>query len=393
MWPTTYRICHGRECDQPHWTVRYWTRLILTKCYSPDLPGSWMWPTTLDCEILNSPDTYQVLLTGFAVVVKVTNHTGLWGTELAWYLPSATHRICRGREGDQSHWTVRYWTRLILTKCYSPDLPWSWMWPITLDCEVLNSPDTYQVLLTGFAVVVKVTNHTGLWGTELAWYLPSATHRICRGRECDQPHWTVGYWTRLILTKCYSPDLPWSWRWPTTLDCKILNSPDTYQVLLTGFAGVVKVTNHTGQWDTELAWYLPSATHRICRGREGGQPHWTVRYWTRQILTKCYLPDLPGSWRWPTTLDSEILNSPDTYQVLLTRFAMVMKVPNHTGLGYTELAWYLPSATHRICHGHEGAKPHWTRIYWTRLILTKCYSPWLWRCQTTLDCEILSHYY
>ena len=122
-----------------------------------------------------------------------------------------------------------------------------------------SSPDTLQVLLTRFSQVVKVMNHTGL---------------ICRAR--------------LIRSKCYSPDFPRLWRWWTTLD-----------------------------WYAELAWYAPSATHQIFPGCEGDEPHWT---------------DMPSS--------------PDTLQVLLTRFAQVVMVMNHTGL---------------ICRA--------------RLIHSKCYSP------------------
>ena len=34
-------------------------------------------------------------------------------------------------------------------------------------------------------LVVKQTNHTGLWDAELAWYSLNATHWICRCREAD----------------------------------------------------------------------------------------------------------------------------------------------------------------------------------------------------------------
>ena len=139
---------------------------------------SWRWRTTLHCEIPSSPDTLRVLLTGFAEVVKVMNHTGLWDTELAWYSPSVTHRICWGREGDEPHWTVRYRARLILSEYYSPDLLRSWRWRTTLHCEIPSSPDTLRVLLTGFAEVVKVMNHTTLWDAELVWYSLNATRRI-----------------------------------------------------------------------------------------------------------------------------------------------------------------------------------------------------------------------
>ena len=62
----------------------------------------------------------------FAVVVKVTNHTRLGDVELTWYYPSATHWIGRGREGDKPHWNERCWARLILSECFSLDLPKSW---------------------------------------------------------------------------------------------------------------------------------------------------------------------------------------------------------------------------------------------------------------------------
>ena len=42
---------------------------------------------------------------------------------------------------------------------------------------------------------------------------------------------------------------------------------------LNSFVRAAKVTNHTGLWDDELAWYSPSVTLRIFRGREGDQPH------------------------------------------------------------------------------------------------------------------------
>ena len=34
--------------------------------------------------------------------------------------------------------------------------------------------------------------------------------------------------------------------------------------LWTPFPKIVKVTNHTGQWNAKLTWYSPSATHWIC---------------------------------------------------------------------------------------------------------------------------------
>ena len=39
----------------------------------------------------------------FADVTRVTNHTRLWDTELAWYSLSAIHQICRGYGGNKQH--------------------------------------------------------------------------------------------------------------------------------------------------------------------------------------------------------------------------------------------------------------------------------------------------
>ena len=158
--------------------------------------------------------------------------------------------------------------------------------------------------------------------------------------------------------------------------------------------------NHTGLWDTGIAWYSPSATHWTSRGREvdetildyeiPGSPdtllvlliglagvvkvtkqYWTMRYRARLILSKCYSWDWPRPWRWR----------------------------NNTGLWDTGLAWYPPSATHGIGRGCEGdetildyeiqgspdtllvlliglaevvkvTKPYWTMRYRARLILS-----------------------
>ena len=47
-------------------------------------------------------------------------------------------------------------------------LPRSWRLRITLDCEMTSSHDTLRILPAGFVEVVKVTNHTGLWDTQLS---------------------------------------------------------------------------------------------------------------------------------------------------------------------------------------------------------------------------------
>ena len=50
---------------------------------------------------------------------------------------------------------------------------------MTLDCEMLSSPDTLRVLLAGFAEIVKAMNYIRLWDAELAWSPPKGTRRIC----------------------------------------------------------------------------------------------------------------------------------------------------------------------------------------------------------------------
>ena len=142
----------------------------------------WRGPTKLDCEMLISPDTL---------------------------------RICRSHEGDQPHRTVKCLARLILSECYSPDLPWSWRWPTTLHWEMPSSPDSLRVLLPGFAVVVKVTN-----------------------QPTNQPNWTVRCRARLILSEWSSPDLLRWWRWLITLDREMPVSSDSFHMLLAGFASL-----------------------------------------------------------------------------------------------------------------------------------------------------------
>ena len=93
--------------------------LLLSECYSLDLPRSWRWRTTLDSEMPISPDTLWMLLIGFAKVVKVTNNTGPWDADLAWYSLNVTHWICQGHEGDEQHWTLRCRSRLVGIYIYS----------------------------------------------------------------------------------------------------------------------------------------------------------------------------------------------------------------------------------------------------------------------------------
>ena len=75
--------------------------------------------------------------------------------------------------------------------------------------------------------------------------------------------------------------------------------------------------------------------------------------------------------RWRTTLIFEMPSSPDTLRVLLTRFAEVMKVTNHTGFWDDELTWFSPSATRRIyLNGFEhGLGIHSFRLTWPGLII------------------------
>ena len=59
-------LVRGREDNEPHWTGKWWARLILFECNSPDSPRPWRWRT---------------------------NQTGLWDAEFAWFSPSTTDWI------------------------------------------------------------------------------------------------------------------------------------------------------------------------------------------------------------------------------------------------------------------------------------------------------------
>ena len=119
---------------------------------------------------------------------------------------------------------------------------------------------------------VKVTNHTGLWDTDLTWYSLRAARRFCRGfhglikigkQHYDRPYWTASCRSRLIISQRCSLILPRSWEWRTTLDYEMPISPDTLWVLLAGFSEVMKVTNRFALWDADFAWYSPSTTRRF----------------------------------------------------------------------------------------------------------------------------------
>ena len=135
----------------------------------PSLPGHWrtLYPLVQWLNLRHnstSPDT-------FAEVETVTNQTGLWDAELAWYSPSTTRRICWGWEGDKPHWTVRCRAHLILSECYSPNLLRSRRWQTTLDCEMPSSPDTLRVPLAWFASTAwgVASTFTLLGPSDLAW--------------------------------------------------------------------------------------------------------------------------------------------------------------------------------------------------------------------------------
>ena len=58
--------------------------------------------------------------------------------------------------------------------------------------------------------------------------------------------------------------LPRSWRWRNIRDREMRSSPDTLRVKLTRLSLVMKMTNHNGLRDVELAWYSQSSPHWIC---------------------------------------------------------------------------------------------------------------------------------
>ena len=130
------------------------------------LSGSWRWRTIQDCEMTSSPDTLRVLFAGFAEVVKMTNHTGPWEDELAWYFSSTTHWTGWGHDGNEPHWTVRWKPRLILSECYLPNLSRLWRWLTAQDCEMTSSPDTLRVLLAGFTFM---EHGFGIYGFRPIW--------------------------------------------------------------------------------------------------------------------------------------------------------------------------------------------------------------------------------
>ena len=94
-----------------------------------------------------------------------------------------------------------------------------------LENEMLNSPDTLQVLLTRFVEVLQVTDHTGLWDAESALYSPRAIQWTCQGGESDEPHWSATWRSLLIHSKCYSPDLI-LWFGAQPSESMVLDLPD-----------------------------------------------------------------------------------------------------------------------------------------------------------------------
>ena len=123
-----------------------------------------------------------------------------------------------------------------------------WRWWTTQDSEVPISPDTLQVLLARFTEVVKVMNYTGQWNTNLAWYSPSSTRLISRSTECNEPHWTVWYQSRLILFEFNLHDFPKLGKWWFTLDSEIPISPDTLWVLLAEYASIAWNIQFRNSW-------------------------------------------------------------------------------------------------------------------------------------------------
>ena len=125
--------------------------------------------------------------------------------------------------------------------------------------------------------------------------------------------------------------------------------------------------DHEELWGAEVAWYSLSATRWICKCGEGDPPLWSVRWWGRLILSECYSLDLQMLWRLSTTLECEMLRSPDTLWVLLAGFTSIVKMSKHTGLCGAEVTWYFPSAICRL-YGLEydlwihNFSPTWARL-------------------------------
>ena len=53
----------------------------------------------------------------------------------------------------------------------------------------------------------------------------------------------------------------------------------------------------------------------FCQGREGDELHWTMRCRVHLILSQCNSLDLTRSWKWRTTLNSEMPSSPNPLSV------------------------------------------------------------------------------
>ena len=87
--------------------------------------------------------------------------------------------------------------------------------------------------LNAFTEVVKVMNHTGLWYAGLTW---------CFSLEYD-----------LVINTFRST-------WP---NCGGSCNPSEILAALDALTEIVKVMNHTGLTDAELAWYSLSTSHQI----------------------------------------------------------------------------------------------------------------------------------
>ena len=149
---------------------------------------------------------------------------------------------------------------------------------------MLRSPDTLRLLLAVFGEFMKVRNHTVLWDAELAWYSPSIIRQICRGREDDEPNWTVRCQVRLILSKCYSLDLIYREgekpHWT-----EMPSSPDTLPVLLSGFASIAwgTLSESTLLGLPNLAW-----SSRFFRSEQNSWTIWLQSYDQLRLHEKCF---------------------------------------------------------------------------------------------------------
>ena len=100
----------------------------------------------------------------------------------------------------------------------------SWMLQTSLDCDIQHTYSSEFSLGRSEAPVLGSTcnicplklstEFKGLLSSKVLQYFDCTKDTIrqlrifCWGRECYKPHWTVTCQARLILSECYSPDLP-----------------------------------------------------------------------------------------------------------------------------------------------------------------------------------------